>query len=445
MSVDEPTIVRADGPLDAGSSTAGSVKARRAVIAGALGTLMEYYDYGLYGFMAVIIAPLFFPSSDPTVSLLATLAVLGTGYVVRPLGGIFFGILGDRRGRRLALVCTVVGISAASAAIGMLPTHAQIGIFAPILLILARLVQGFSAGGELAGSATYISESAPPRRRAFYASFNLSGLALGFATAATTAGVVSALTTPEQMSSWGWRIPFLIAVPLGILAMWARNKLEDTPEFREMAENDEVVKSPVREVIRKNPFEVLKVAGVSFAMNGAGNIGLIYMSVYLVKNVGFNAGSVYWLAAIVIGSVALIVPLAGTLADSWGRRPAMAIGLIGFLVLSYPVMLVMEKTSSLVVAGLAYFVFMVPWAFLQAPAMQAFTEMFPRRYRYTGVALGFNIGTVLVGGTAPYLAAQFAEWTGNQQSAAFVVMTVCGIGLIALLRMRETARDKLPV
>lgn len=420
-------------------------QARRSAVAGGLGTLIEYYDYSLYGFTSVFIAPLFFATADPAVALISTLAVLGTGYLARPLGGIFFGILGDRRGRRLALIITVAGISIASVALGLLPTYEQIGILAPILLVVVRLAQGFCAGGELSGAATFVAESAPAKRRGLYGSVNLIGLVLGFAFGATVTGVVSVLVTPEQMAEWGWRIPFLLAAPLAILTIWARSRLEDTPEFREMQADNTVVKAPVRAVIKNNPFEILKVSGVSFAMNGAGNIGLIYMSVYLVAHAGFDPDEVYWVAAIVIGLTALFIPVAGNLADKWGRKPVMTLGMVGFIVMSYPVMLLMESTSSLFVAAIAYQVFMLPYAFLQAPAMPSFTELFPRRYRYTGVALGFNIGTVIVGGTAPFLAELITESTGNQQATAFVVIIVCLIGLVAVSRMKETNKVDLPI
>lgn len=203
---------------------------KRAATSGFVGTLIEYYDFSLYGYMAVIIAPLFFPSGDPTVSLLAALAVFGTAYVVRPLGGIVFGHIGDKYGRKTALLGTLVCMGIGSTLMGLLPTFDQAGYYATALLVLVRLLQGFSAGGEVGGSATFISESSPSHLRATFGAFTPMGSTGGFALAAAVAGMVTAFTTPEQMSSWGWRIPFLLALPLTLLCIWARTRVKETYE-----------------------------------------------------------------------------------------------------------------------------------------------------------------------------------------------------------------------
>lgn len=205
---------------------------RRAMLAGSLGTLIEYYDFSVYGYLAVVIAPQFFPSEEPAAALLATLAVFATGLVVRPVGGVFFGWLGDRWGRRKALVSSVLCMGVASSATGLLPTYSQIGVTAAVLLLLCRLMQGISTGGESVGAYTYIYESAPPQRRAFLGAVTPIGSNLGFMFAAATAGVISALATKDQMADWGWRLPFLMAVPLTLFCLWARLRIEDTPNSR---------------------------------------------------------------------------------------------------------------------------------------------------------------------------------------------------------------------
>ncbi len=206
--------------------TEDRIRARRAAIAGGgVGTLIEYYDFSLYGYLAIVMAPLFFPSSDPAIALLSALAVFGTAYLMRPLGGIVFGHIGDRLGRKKALLATLVCMGLGSMAMGFLPTHAQAGIWATVLLVVVRMVQGFSAGGEVGGSATFISESAPRHLEATYGAFTPLGSTLGFAMAAAVAGTVSALTTDAQLESWGgWRVPFLLALPLTLLCLWARTR-----------------------------------------------------------------------------------------------------------------------------------------------------------------------------------------------------------------------------
>ncbi|KQU56210.1 MFS transporter [Rhodococcus sp. Leaf278] len=437
-NVDQPSAVTSAPKAD--TSTA-----RRAALAGGVGTLIEYYDFAVYGFLAVVIAPLFFPSTSPGVSILATLAVFGVAYVARPLGGIFFGRLGDRKGRRQALVVTVVCMGIACGVLGMLPTHSSVGVLAPILLVIIRLAQGFSAGGEIGGAATYIAESAPPNRRGFFGSFTPVGSTLGFAVAAAVVGVVALITTDDQMSSWGWRIPFLLALPLALVCLRVRLKLEDSPEFEEMAAKNEVAKSPLSDVVKKQPWSVLRVVGIAIAMNGSGYIGLTYFSVYLINDLGFSKDSVYWTSAIAIALACATFPLSGMLTDKFGRKPVLLGGYVAYVVIALPVFMILGATSSIIVVGCVYFVYMVLNGVVQVPAFPLFTELFPRAVRYTGVSLGFNIGTIAAGGTAPYVAAQLVESTGNAMSPAYWVMGVCVIGVLTVLTIKETGRDTLPV
>lgn len=418
--------------------------AKRAALAGGVGTLIEYYDFSVYAFLAVTIGPLFFPSGEPAVSVLVALAVFGSGYVMRPIGGWFFGRLGDRRGRRSALVVTVVAMGICCGLLGLLPTYASIGIAAPILLVLLRLAQGFSAGGEIGGAATYVAESAPTKRRGFYGSVTALGSTLGFATSAAVVGLVSTLTTAEQMTSWGWRIPFLISLPLALLCLWVRVRLEDTDEFAEMANKREIVRSPLRQVIKERPGSVARVVGIAIAMNGSGYIGLTYFNVYLI-DLGFDKQDVYWTSAIGIALACATFPLAGALADRFGRRPVLLTAYIGYLVIAWPAFAILGATSSIVVVALVYIVYMSFNGLAQVPAFPQFTELFPRRMRYTGVALGFNIGTIIAGGSAPYIAAQLVESTGDPMAPAFWVMGVALVGIVTVLTFRETGRERLPV
>ncbi|OZC90420.1 MFS transporter [Rhodococcus sp. 06-412-2C] len=437
-NVDQPSAVTSAPKAD--TSTA-----RRAALAGGVGTLIEYYDFAVYGFLAVVIAPLFFPSTSPGVSILATLAVFGVAYVARPLGGIFFGRLGDRKGRRQALVVTVVCMGIACGVLGMLPTHSSVGVLAPILLVIIRLAQGFSAGGEIGGAATYIAESAPPNRRGFFGSFTPVGSTLGFAVAAAVVGVVALVTTDDQMSAWGWRIPFLLALPLAFVCLRVRLKLEDSPEFEEMAAKNEVAKSPLSDVVKKQPWSVLRVVGIAIAMNGSGYIGLTYFSVYLINDLGFSKDSVYWTSAIAIALACATFPLSGMLTDRFGRKPVLLFGYVAYVIIALPVFMILGATSSILIVGVVYFVYMVLNGVVQVPAFPLFTELFPRAVRYTGVSLGFNIGTIAAGGTAPYVAAQLVESTGNAMSPAYWVMGVCVIGVLTVLTIKETGRDTLPV
>ncbi|MDQ0380945.1 MFS transporter [Amycolatopsis thermophila] len=419
--------------------------ARRAALAGGVGTLIEYYDFSVYAFLAVTVGPLFFPSSKPAVSVLLTLAVFGSAYVMRPLGGWFFGRLGDRRGRRQALVVTVVTMGVFSGLLGILPTYASAGVVAPVLLVLVRLAQGFSAGGEIGGAATYVAESAPAGKRGLFGSLTPVGSTLGFSVAAAIVGLMTAVTTSEQMVAWGWRVPFLISLPLAAVCLWVRVRLEDTAEFAEMAHRSEVVRSPLLAVVKEKPLAVLRVIGIAIAMNGTGYIGLTYFSTYLIQTQGFGKQAVYWASAIGIALACATYPLAGMLTDRFGRKPVLITAYVSYLVIAWPAFALLGATSSIVVVTVIYVVYMALNGLAQVPAFPQFTELFPRRIRYTGVALGFNLGTIIAGGSAPYVAAQLVESTGNPMSPAFWVLGVAVVGLITVLTLHETGRDRLPV
>lgn len=406
-------------------------KTRRAALAGGVGTLIEYYDFSLYGYLAVIIAPLYFPSEHPVTSLLSALAVFGTAYLVRPLGGIVFGHIGDRFGRKRALMATLVCMGVGSTAMGLLPTPAQIGVWATVLLVIVRLLQGFSAGGEVGGSATFISESAPSHLKATYGAFTPMGSTGGFALAAAVAGAVSALTTDVQMDSWGWRIPFLMALPLTLFCLWVRTRVEET---HEVTETKHEKSSPVRSVFLRQPRALAQATALSAAVNGTAYIGLTYMAIHLTKQLGYDATPVFWVATTAIGIAAVAMPLAGRLGDRIGTVRLMAIGFVGFIVLTYPMMGLMHL--GLVVATLAFVVIMLNSAAAQVGAYTILPQFFDKQSRYTGVAMGWNLGVIIAGGTAPFVAVWLVEQTGNILSPAFFVMTLAVVGLIALATVR---------
>lgn len=406
-------------------------KARRAALAGGVGTLIEYYDFSLYGFMAVVIAPMFFPSDDPVTSLLSALAVFGTAYLIRPLGGIVFGHIGDRFGRKKALMATLICMGIGSTAMGLLPTPAQIGIWATVLLVIVRLLQGFSAGGEVGGSATFISESAPAHRKATYGAFTPLGSTGGFAMAAGVAGAVTALTTDAQMESWGWRVPFLLAFPLTLFCLWARTRVTETHDISESTSKEHL---PVGLLFRKQPRALLQATAFSAAVNGTAYIGLTYMAIHLGKQLGYEASPVLWVTTLALGLSALAMPLGGMLGDRIGLTRLLALGFVGFIVLTYPLMGIMHL--SLFVAAIAYIVLMMNSVAAQVGAYTLLPQLFDQQSRYTGVAMGWNLGVILAGGTAPYAAVWLVERTGNILAPAFFVIALALVGLITVVTVR---------
>ena len=437
-----PTAIRPARPGAASSHEKLTPTARRASVAGFVGTIVEYYDFATYGLVAVILAPQFFGTENSAAAVLAALAVFGTAYVARPLGGMVFGHLGDRYGRRTILVTTIASMGFCSALIGVLPTLDQVGLVAPVLLILLRLGQGFAAGGELMGAVAYVLESTPNGRRGILTSITQMGATLGFSIAALVVGSVTAVTTSEQMSAWGWRVPFLLCLPLTLVCLALRLRLEDSPEFADMVANSEVKRAPLLDAVRQYPGAIVKAAAFTIATTAASHVGLVYMSVLLIKTLGFDSQSVYWTTALVVAVAALSTPVWGTISDRVGRRPVMIVATVGTAAVVYPVLWAMSSTSSIVVVGMAFLVYMI---FTQAfaPGLTAVSELFPRRVRYSGSALGYNAGIVVGGAFAPYMSAQLVESTGSALSPALLIVAVCAIGLAAAISIRETGKAAL--
>ncbi|MBN9790657.1 MFS transporter [Pseudonocardia sp. TMWB2A] len=417
-------------------------RSRRAALAAASGTAVEYYEFGVYGYLAVVIGPLFFPSADPVASLLSTLAVFGSAFLMRPLGGIVLGQLGDRLGRKPVLVFTITGMGTATALVGLLPTAATAGLLAPALLVLARLAQGFFAGGEVTGSATYLAESSPAGRRGFFGSFTPVGVALGGGTAALVAGITSTVLTTEQLSAFGWRIPFLLALPLVVLTLIARHRLEDSEEFEQSRASGELPKAPVREVFTHHRRALVTVLLLATGSNAGYWIGLIFMNIYLTSELGYPKSSTFWLMAAIGLFVACLMPIAGALSDRYGRKKLIVVGFLGYSVLVLPTMALMG-TGDFTLAVVGMFLLALPMPVVQAVTYPTYAEQFPTRVRYTGLSLAFNGGTIIGGGLTPFLATWLTSVTGDPLAPGYLLMVATVVALLTLLTVRETARREL--
>lgn len=425
------------------SAATGNVEvARKAAVAAAAGTAIEYYEFGIYGYLAATIGPLFFPSDNPTASLLAILAVFGSAFLMRPLGGIVLGRFGDRYGRRTVLLATVIGMGVATAAIGVLPTAATGGIVAPLLLLLIRLAQGFFAGGEVTGAAAYVAESAPAGRRGFFGSFTPVGVAVGGALAATVCGLTTWIVGSEAMSDWGWRIPFLSAIPMVILSFLVRRKVEESVAFKQFQAHSEPPKAPLTEVFRNHFASVLRVLVLSFGQNVGYWVGLVFMNIYMTTYLKYDKGTVYWIMALVSLAMAMLMPFWGGLSDRLGRKKVLAIGFAAYTVLVVPMMMLMDQ-QSIALAALAMLIVALPMPIVQSVGYPTYAEQFPTRVRYSGMAFSFNIGAILGGGLTPYVATSLIGSTGNLLAPAYVLMLGSAISLIALLFVKETAKDTL--
>lgn len=331
--------------------------ALRSSLAGGVGTLIEYYDFSVYGFLTLVIAPLYFPNHNPTVSTLSALAVFASSYLIRPFGGWVFGRLGDRRSRRAALIATVVSMGVASGVMGLLPTYRQIGVIATIAFIVARLGQGFAAGGEIGGAATYIAELSPPGKRGYYGSTTAMGSTLGFAAAAGVVGLVRVFVPNDQMSTYGWRIPFLLSLVLAVACLWVRLRIADSAQFKELRERAAIQRSPLLAAVRSHPWAVARVAGLAIAFNGTGYFGVTYFAIFLQQE-GFSASGVAWTSAVCITLATLTYPWAGKLTDRFDRKPVLLASYVIYAVTAFPVFLILTWTTRLWVVGIVYLVFM---------------------------------------------------------------------------------------
>lgn len=416
--------------------------ARKAAVAAAAGTAIEYYEFGVYGYMAAIIGPLFFPSDKPTAALLSVLAIFGSAFLMRPIGGIVLGRLGDRLGRKSVLLTTVIGMGIATAAVGVLPVASVAGIVAPVALLLVRLAQGFFSGAEVTGSAAYVAECAPRGRRGFYGAATPVGVAIGGALAAAVCGLTTGLMNSAQLHDWGWRIPFLMALPLVLLSAFMRHRIEESAVFRRAAETSGPVKAPLADVFRNHCPAMLRVFLISFAQNVGYWVGFVFMSIYLITYLKYDKAMVYWSMSFVSIAMALLMPMWGGLSDRIGRKKVLYIGFAAYAILVLPMMMLMNLHST-VLTLVALFVVALPMPIVQSVGYPTYAEQFPTRVRYTGMAFSFNFGTILGGGVTPYIATYIIGHTNNLLSPAFLLIVASIVGFVTLIGVRETADEAL--
>ncbi|SMQ15967.1 MFS transporter, MHS family, proline/betaine transporter [Streptomyces sp. Ag82_O1-12] len=418
---------------------------KRAVKAAALGNAMEWFDFGVYSYIAVTLGKVFFPSGNPTAQLLSTFGAFAAAFLVRPLGGMVFGPLGDRVGRQKVLAVTMIMMAAGTFAIGLIPSYATIGVGAPILLLVARLVQGFSTGGEYAGASTFIAEYAPDKRRGFLGSWLEFGTLAGYIGGAGLVTIMTALLSADDLTSWGWRIPFLIAGPMGIIGLYLRLRLEETPAFAaeaEKAENNRP-KTPLREMVTGQWRALLLCVGLVLVFNVTDYMLLSYMPSYLTGQLHYDETHGLLVVLGVMAVMMIAQPFAGALTDRVGRRPVIATGCAGFLLLSVPALLLIREGSLLAVAlGMGALGMLLVCFTASMPS--ALPALFPTKVRYGSLSIGFNVSVSLFGGTTPLVVTALIGATGNMMMPAYYMMAAAVIGGFAVWRMTESAGRPLP-
>lgn len=419
-------------------TTVTPAQRRKAFVGAIAGHLIEWYDYGVYGFLAVYVAANFFKSENPMVGILAAFAVFALSFFVRPLGGLFFGPLADKIGRRKTLMLVLGLMCGATAVIGMLPTYAAIGVAAPALLVLMRLIQGFSAGGEVSTISAFVAEYAVAGRRGLATSFLMVTAACGLLLGGIVANGLTAILGTEAMAAWGWRLPFLLAGVLGVVAVFIRMKLEDSPEFARLHAEGKTSKTPLRETLRYQR-QLFLMGALITLLGSTFYLVLTYLTTYMRTILELEAGAIFWLVLITGATAAASMPIGGAISDRMGdRRPMLALGavlvsgaVVWFFLTAPGTEGALPLVPSLLALGITTGLYCgVPYATM--------TELMPAHVRSTGIALGYNVPVALFGGSAPFIATWLINGTGDVASPMYFFLGTAAVSLVGVGLMRPT-------
>jgi len=434
----------ASAPSPRGKSTQPDVKQsslRRVVTASMAGTVVEWYEFFLYATAATLVFNkiMFPPSDDPLTPIISALATYAVGFLARPLGGIVFGHFGDKYGRKKMLQVAIILVGVATFLMGCLPTYAQVGFLAPVLLLTLRFAQGFAVGGEWGGAVLLVAEHSPDKSRGFWASFPQAAVPIGNLLATVVLLVLSRTLTEEQFLAWGWRIGFWLSVVIVAVGYYIRTRVTDAPIFlkaQKQVEESEHVRYGVWEVLRRYPRGVFTAMGLRFAENIMYYLVVTFSIVYLVTNEVDTAEILGYLAIAHIVHM-IVIPLIGGLTDRIGRKPVYLIGVVfaatwGFF--AFP----MFDTQSPIVILLAICLGLLIHAFMYAPQPAIMSEMFPTRMRYSGVSLGYQVTSIVAGSLAPIIATWLLREYGTWVPVAIYLALAAAVSLVAVISMRET-------
>jgi MFS transporter, MHS family, proline/betaine transporter len=423
-----------------GAQMPSQAMVRKVVFASILGNAFEWFDFAIYGLFAVMIAHLYFPSGDALASLMLTLGTFGVGFAVRPLGGVLLGLYGDRVGRKKALSITITLMALGTGMIGVLPTYAAIGVAAPVLMVLARMIQGISAGGEFSGATTMLVEFAPANRRGFFGSFQMCSQALAFSLGAAVTYLLTTHLSAAQLESWGWRLPFLAGILIGPVGWIIRSRVDESPEFLAYARkaangSEKAARTPLRDVLKKYPRAMIASTGICVVGTVSAYVFVFFLPIFARQRLGIAAADAN--LATFVGTAVILVccPFAGYLSDRYGRKAVLLPGMLGYGVAAwwlfhYFIAAPSFQSLLLLQVGVSFFM-----SFIWAPVPIVLTEVFPVGVRSTGAALTYNVAVLLFGGLAPFINTWLVKVTGSNAAPLYYVLFSIVAGIVGTLML----------
>ncbi len=418
------------------SPSAAGVIRRRAILSCAVGNFFELFDFVLYGFFAVPISHAFFPPGNDALALISTFITFGVGFLFRPLGAVILGRYGDRHGRRAALVVTIGLMAAATGFTGLVPTYAQVGILAPILLLICRSGQGFSTGGEWGGAAAFLVEYAEPGRRGLTGSWQQFSTQIGATGASLSAYLLANYLAPDAFASWGWRVPFVLGFVLGPIGYYLRTRVAETPAFERNVEKQAVSHAPLTEAWATHRTKIIQAFGLSIIGIVANYVMIVFMPTYAIKTLHIDAASALLSATLANLLVMILTPFTGALSDKVGRRPMIGASSVLYLLLAYPLyLLVTVGTFQMLL--LAQLIVAVMQSLYTGTIPVILAEMFPTRVRYTALSISYGFAVAIFGGFAPFAATWLITSTGSPLAPAWLVIAAGAASALSIWSMAE--------
>ncbi len=416
---------------------------KRSLIAGFSGNVLEWYDFTVYGFFATIIGAQFFPDEDKTVQLISAFGVFAAGYLMRPIGGVVFGVIGDKFGRKKALLMSVLLMAIPTTLIGFLPTYENIGWYSALLLIILRLLQGLSVGGEFTGSISFLVEQAPSKKRGFWGSWSTFGVFGGILIGSALSTIITSILSDSQLASFGWRIPFLFGSLIGVVGLFLRKGMAAEARFDNSDEENMHKKTPLADFWADYKMPALKIILLTWPFSVSVYLIFIFLPSYLNTFLHIELSEALKTHTIAIAMLMLMIPFFGYLTDKLGRKMVLLASLIGFTFFTYPIFsLMFESTFNSILGAMALFAILE--AMIQSVMPALMTEMFPAKVRYTGLSISYNIAVALFGGTTPLICTWLVKLSGGDiMMPAYYLIATSVLGIIVSFFIPETFKKEL--